>query len=131
MQREISFRSYDKEKKLMIQDQDQTWAHHYHDLQLGDWLHKKVWVIGKLMGTLMQFTGLKDNKKIDIYEGDYLGHKYDKLTIFEVFYHDGEGCFRLRPHYINPRCGGMGVALCSPNLFVIGNVWQNNVEDFK
>lgn len=77
MQREIKFRAYDKEKKIMISDYEQGWARHYN-LPLGSFLHNTVWRIGLYYNSLMQFTGFKDKADIDIYEGDILFIQYNK-----------------------------------------------------
>lgn len=69
MMRDIKFRAWDKEKKVMIDDQDQDADKHY-PIKLGDWIHDTVWRIGKIRGTLMQYTGLKDRNGKEVYEGD-------------------------------------------------------------
>lgn len=44
---------------------------------------------------LMQSTGLKDKKGVEIFEGDIVRF-FDSL--YTVFYDIKEGCYRLKPH---------------------------------
>ncbi len=88
--REIEFRAWDKNNKRMIDDQDQNVQKHY-DVKLGSWIHDTVWRIGKLNGTLMQFTGLKDSNSKKIFEGDILKDFSGKIS--HVFWDEYDAKF--------------------------------------
>jgi len=67
--REIKFRAWDKENKRMVYDFDQDIG---YGVKVGDSIHDKVYSIGMFYKTLMQYTGLKDKNKKEIYEGDLI-----------------------------------------------------------
>lgn len=69
--REIKFRSFDKNKKVMIYDFDQSLSK-YYKIRPGNSIHQIVYQIGLLFDSLMQCTGTQDNNEKDIYEGDFI-----------------------------------------------------------
>ena len=109
--RPIKFRSWDKEKKLMIHDQDQDAQKHYI-IKPGAWIHETVWRIGQIYGTLMQFTGLKDSAGKEIYEGDILN---SGGWINQVEWCEDHSQWWCGDHVLTEL----------RNLEIIGNIYQN------
>jgi uncharacterized phage protein (TIGR01671 family) len=111
--REIKFRAYDKYNKIMVYDFDQNIPDIYH-LKLGDSIHQLVYDIGMVYGTLMQYTGLKDSNKKEIYEGDIL--KAGNI-IGTVFYK--APAFELKTKTTEV------FLICNDTFEIIGNIYEN------
>ncbi len=138
--RELKFRAYDKHKKLMIYDLDQSLGEIYN-LSPGDWIHPLIWKIGQLNDSLMQYTGLKDKNGKEIYEGDIVKIKAyvynDAVFIGEVKY--GQHTLFNERGYCGVETLGFYVTdndstyFISPadeltmfcEMEVIGNIWEN------
>ena len=69
--REIKFRAWDNELKIMVHDFDQDLDKHY-PIEVGDSIHNLVWRVGLCYESLMQHTGIKDKNGVEIYEGDII-----------------------------------------------------------
>ena len=82
MNREIKFRAWDKENKVMMGGVSLYFSN-------GEWKDEKV--------ELMQFTGLYDSKGVEIYEGDIVRRNYYKPTYSKVVEWDEEGGWTIRP----------------------------------
>ena len=119
--REIKFRAWDKKYKLWYKAslKPDGWTTHDTAISQTDG-EAQEW---------QQFTGLKDDKGIDIYEGDLLKWNDDPGVFFEVFFDDGfndVGFLCSRTHYQGSRCGGyIPTFKTGQMLEVIGNIYEN------
>lgn len=128
--REIKFRAWNKRDKLM----------EYLDyLNLskaqfcGNWnvappedLFDVATVKGSLLlfsdVTLMQYTGMRDKKNVEIFEGDIvkIPHYHDKRTYINGFVKFKDGSFLV--DYVDME----GIISChKDNIEVIGNIYEN------
>jgi hypothetical protein len=104
--REIKFRAWDMAEKEMI---------NWRNIKTNLWLYLSGEYTEK--HPLMQFTGLKDSKGKEIYEGDIVQFKEHGLQIREVYFDRGEF-----------QCSKTGVRhLSNVNILskVIGNIYEN------
>lgn len=92
MTREIKFRAWDKKTKSIISE--------VFEIGLGSRNNPETWLVGDDRQTnnfeLMQFTGLKDKKGKEIYEGDLIKKDHHQ-EIFEVI-------FCLKGHFAGSFC---------------------------
>lgn len=123
--REIKFRAWDSEKKIMFSsDVLNVFIHFDGQLQSANenGIIRGTYNTPKL--NLMQYTGIKDGNGVEIYEGDilnvskeYSGSFFPTQVIFE------NGAFRTQiSHMHNPVPLTEERAL---TLEVIGNIYQN------
>lgn len=137
MNREIKFRAWDKEKKIMIQDQDQKAAKIY-DIPLGAYIPNTVRKIGDYYGTYMQFTGLHDSAGKEIYEGDIMEFKGATTEIGEIVWmenpifgwaHKNEKgtFFLIEPHKYNVEIKVLGNIHENPEL--LGKIHATNLPN--
>jgi len=109
--REIKFRAWDKEKKIMYKD---FWCHGFTSVNglIGYWQKQHP---------VMQYTGLKDKNGKGIYEGDIINYEYNdyfhrKATI-EFF--DGGFITRYKGEPDRLDSG------FSKHIEVIGNIYEH------
>jgi len=133
--REIKFRAWDKDSKLMLYKEfyDHNWyttpkndedgCHTYSSMQYSDQYHKE----------LMQYTGLKDKNGKEIYEGDIVGHplcvKGDHAPDEPCEHFVGRIQFETdRGQYfaVNMQRNGYVIEMSEAYKFeVIGNIYEN------
>lgn len=122
MERELKFRAWDKSNKKWIEVWKLSFA-------IDGSLQAVFTIEGEMYGMhqadVMQFTGLKDCKGVEIYEGDVCGYE-DDPGIFEVAFIDGA----WRKKYPKWREGDAYFPLTlwdveNLNVVVLGDVHQN------
>ena len=118
--REIKFRAWDKEKKIMGE-------------VLGiDILHKEIFFSNEDANCyehtdfkdieLMQYTGLKDKNNKEIYEGDIVKLRANH-RIGVIKYYDEWGAFVIE--YIKPRPLAVLGNYYKENIEILGNIYEN------
>ncbi len=116
--RKIKFRAWEEEYKRMLPDENIT------EMCTFDYLRTSNDMV------LMQYTGLKDKKGKEIYEGDVVKYgsndeQVEKTTGEVIFY---EGCFRLDFRKIQDEydISFDDLSCWCPNMIeIVGNVHQN------
>ncbi len=112
--REIKFRGWDSEDKIMLNPQDLS-----QNDELWTWLGKKDVV-------LMQYTGLIDKNGKEIYEGDILQRETEtgiekNLYIQDLFQNGG---FWMS-HKMFGQVSGLIVSKQNFQFQIIGNIYEN------
>ena len=114
--REIKFRAWLENGKKMVEVENITFhnkkiSYSYQEDLCGDFYSEKADNF-----ILMQYTGLKDTKDVEIYEGDivkYYDKTYEIKWMFSGFYlHD-------------PKGGFIELAECDECCEVVGNIYEN------
>jgi len=135
--REIKFRAYDFGKKYMIYSENvknkdyHFWIQPICDDGFNDGLvHVKgIYKISENMSDVMQFTGLLDKNRKEIYEFDllqfdwfYIGDSKEKGGIGIVKYEDdGFGLYRSNGDYV----GTIWDMIKNHGAEIIGNIYEN------
>jgi uncharacterized phage protein (TIGR01671 family) len=144
MNREIKFRIWDKKNNIFIYEWDAS--HKRLAISLNGLVYSGMYddVLPENDYTIQQYTGLKDSKEVEIYEGDLVRYEkeytsVDKYSIIApvVFSPFGYG-FVLdssRRHGIGDSKYGDYVPLLSPIVMekkvtyeVVGNIFKNTNE---
>jgi len=121
MNREIEFRAWDIENKIMVYDNENDTYGYWDGCQDSD-----LGMINHLLNRkdyiFMQYTGLKDKNGKKIFEGDIIDISYDEATIKNavIEYHGASfyACTNSDMWELD-------------NYFdieVIGNIYENNLE---
>ncbi|HEC67153.1 MAG TPA: hypothetical protein ENI23_17890 [bacterium] len=136
MNREIKFKAWDKEANKMRQDvivwNGKCYYTSKRNKSTAYYLGKGEDLVG-FNGTPLEYTGLKDKKGVEIYEGDLLkGPSGDnKVTMLMEIYSDGWQ-IRYQLKYFKPKKDQRHDFFLSGPLFktinkfeVIGNIYEN------
>lgn len=116
MNREIKFRVWDNHNQIWLKESELT-------LKCKTGSVKNKFSMGEIGGvTICQFTGLKDNKGKDLFEGDYIKiqwHFNDEETVELVTW---DNVFSFYKYGNNPICE----LVEQDNKFeIIGNIYEN------
>lgn len=119
MSREIKFRAWDKDMSTMF----------YDDIRPKEWGWPDKWEpslnvclqLTQESHDLMQFTGLKDNNGLEIYEGDIVEHVVPEIGWCEVIFTRG----RFTAHGVRGVSAG-NHPIAASGWKVIGNIYENS-----
>ena len=117
--RDIKFRAWDNNEEWMVDDMILSFDGEIltDDVQPHDTPYKEVELADEGRYELMQYTGMKDVKGVEIYEGDILqSEHYFKYKV--VFEGDCWRCESLKNSRFKNRFIGR-------DLKVIGNIYEN------
>lgn len=117
--REIKFRAWCETKKVMFTPADNTSFVIHPDGMV------ETSTFGPIKPLLMQYTGLKDQNDVEIYESDLLKNKSGRICV--VKWHEYAAMFDCEPVVIvkNDNAGGFKNNCWSRWIEVIGNIHQN------
>ena len=136
--REIKFRAYDEQQKIMHLDFEFISSGQEHN----DWIifkSDKQQLKDKVVFDnpyfykqfkIMQYTGLKDKNGVEIYEGDLLQSFYDDGEIHEVIWHEESASFRVATYLDNRHGGSFAELFFMDDIHencnkIIGNIYEN------
>ena len=121
--REIKFRAWYEPINKMFFDVERRHSVHW-------WCPKEKFALERDSTEIMQFTGLKDKKGKEIYEGDVILSKYfdDRINEYverkaEVIFEDG--CFQVKKEYWKPLLISIIAVEKTWTIEVIGNIYEN------
>ena len=112
--REIKFRAWDKDDKVML-----SWEYHLYSYAKNQGMSSMEWFDHEI---LMQYTGLKDIEKKEVYEGDIVYETFmgeDDVYKGEVVWFDSGWFIKTKEH------GTLALTDCSESIEVIGNIYEN------
>ena len=123
--RKIKFRAWNKQYKIMCYDNEDNTANYwdgYYNSVVGT-LNYILLDDGKSFYELMQYTGLKDKKGKEIYEGDIL--KIENIDYAKVYYDEDRMAWGLQAigeWYLDSPLLSDSTNL---DLLVVGNIYDN------
>lgn len=115
MTREIKFRFWLEGMNTM----------EYKDIsELDDAMSERL-CIGDKSVKIMQFTGLKDVKGKEIYEGDIVSGNISETARDVVLWDESNVTYILEELSSGARGGGLSMSFASYSLIVVGNIYEN------
>lgn len=123
--REIEFRAWDKNKQMWTNWKCYDNMFYFMDKNTGVWIRDDEFK----RFVLLQYTGLKDSKGVEIYEGSIIRIRQDRYCdwrIYQVKYHGDRNypAFDTEPN-IDCDSNGLSYTLACCEVEVIGNVFEN------
>ena len=121
--REIKFRAWDASEGKFVQPKD--WIGYFDDLSFGDLKE----ILNDSALQFQQFTGVKDHKGVEMYEGDivkvsdFQDDAESKKYLIKYFGDELYPAFDLEGY--DAETNGISEALNALYIEVIGNVWEN------
>lgn len=134
--RELKFRAWDNNEEWMVDDMFLSFDGKIltDDVQPHDTPYKEIELADEGRYVLMQYTGMKDVKGVEIYEGDIVKRTYlfdgafGKTHIGEVVYDNYYARHVIsKPNkFIEPKTEDLGNMLSYRSVYeVIGNIYEN------
>ena len=123
--REIKFRAWHKGKKEIVNVEEIDFMNKVINYIDNDYENNRQEIIGAYFENieLMQYTGLKDMKEKEIYEGDIVKLRANH-GIGVIKYSDEWGAFIVE--YIKPRpLAVLGMNYYKEDIEVLGNIYKN------